>query len=176
MSEDGEEEGLFFADSGSTVGGAPILQGVAIPADVVVTKTGLLAVLNRASVMRLLADSQFTLALSRAVAGEALAVAKRRSARGMRSSKARVVATLLPMMDSPAPDQMPIINSPGNETIAKLAGVSRETVSRVLSSLERSGTISKNGRRLHVLDLSSLQQFAARRRELCQASPQQGVT
>ena len=168
MSEDGEEEGLFFADSGGAVGGAPILQGVAIPANIVATKNGLLAILDRTSVNQLLVDSRFLLALSRAIAAEALSIAKRRGARGVRSSKARVAATLLPMMDSLGPDQVPIIDSPGNETIAKLSGVSRETVSRVLNSLERSGTISKNGRRLHVLNLNRFELFAAGRSELCQ--------
>ena len=163
MSEDGEEEALFFADSGGTVGAAPILQGVAIPANVVATKNGQLALLNRASVTQLLSDSQFLLGLSRAISAEALAIAKRRGALGVRSSRARVAATLLSMMDASGSDQTPIIDSPGTEMIDRLCGVSRETVSRVLSSLERSGTISKNGRRLHVLDLDGFQQIAAGR-------------
>ena len=164
MSEDGEEEALFFADSGGVVGGAPILQNVPIPANIVATKHGRLAILERTCVNQLLVDSQFLLALSRAIAAVALNIAKRRGARGARSSKARVAATLLPMMNTLGPEEVPIIDSPGNETIAKLSGVSRETVSRVLSSLERSGTISKNGRRLHVLNINGFERFAAGQR------------
>ena len=163
MSEDGEEEGLFAVDAGDAVGGASILQDVAAPGNAVATKNSRLAILNRENVRRLLGDSQFLLGLSRSISIEVLAFAKRRGSRGVRRSTARVAATLLPMIDTSGPGSAASINSPGNETIARLSGVSRETVSRVLSALERRGTISKHGRRLQVLDLGSLEQFAAGR-------------
>lgn len=60
------------------------------------------------------------------------------------------------------PDKMLIESPPNQADIANVVGLSRETVSRVMSKLSQDGIIQRKGRKLFILDREQLQDLAMR--------------
>ena len=86
---------------------------------------------------------------------------ERQAVQGLLRADARISAIIESAIDIAEKDESPLIELPDQATIAAMAKVSRETVSRVLKSLTHQGVIAKEGRRIRVRDRVTLRSLAA---------------
>lgn len=74
-----------------------------------------------------------------------------------RTAEQRIARSILRLLGSSTRPKLSV----SHEEIARRAGVARETVTKMLGDLERSGTVKIGYRSLRVLDLDALQERAA---------------
>jgi DNA-binding GntR family transcriptional regulator len=75
------------------------------------------------------------------------------------SAYIRVYMAVLTVLEGRAGDEVPSLELPSQTTIALMANVSRETVSRAMKTLFSCGAVSKVGRRFCVVDRGLVEQL-----------------
>jgi CRP/FNR family cyclic AMP-dependent transcriptional regulator len=78
----------------------------------------------------------------------------------MNRSYSRIYAVLMNTAKKPVSAQPVIENLPTQQTIAMMATVSRETVSRAIQALLKMGVVTKDTKRLIVQDVATLEKLA----------------
>jgi len=76
---------------------------------------------------------------------------------GYQQAHSRVCALLLRSRTEPTDGGLKVLDFPSQREVASLTNTSRETVSRVLSQLQESGIIQKQGRQVMIMDLPRLE-------------------
>ena len=162
LSEDGREVPVSVINSGQSGGEASILHDSSLQANMVAVKKTTVALFARPYARQLLNEPDIARALNSAMATLLIHLVKRHAVQGLPRADARVSAVIESAIEDSEIDEAPLIEFPDQSAIAAMAKVSRETVSRVLKSLEHRGTIAKEGRRIRILDRNTLRSLAAR--------------
>jgi CRP/FNR family cyclic AMP-dependent transcriptional regulator len=162
LSEDGREVPVRVINSGQSGGEASILQNSSLQANMVAVRKSTVALLSRPYARQLLNEPDVARALNNAMATLLSHLVKRHAVQGLSRADARISAVIESAIEDSEKDESPLIELPDQSAIAAMAKVSRETVSRVLKSLEHRGTIAKEGRRIRILDRNTLRTLAAR--------------
>ncbi|MGF6613104.1 CRP-like cAMP-binding protein [Paraburkholderia sp. WSM4175] len=157
-SEEGDEIGIRTVAAGESIGEAAIVGDVPIPANIIASRKSTIAMLSRVRARQLFADSEVSRALTRSLAAQVTRFAHRYAQQGLPRAAARISAVIVSEISSA--DLLSAVELPNHATIAAMANVSRETVSRVLASLERRGVIVKQGRRISIQDRAALRTIA----------------
>ncbi|MPW17892.1 cyclic nucleotide-binding domain-containing protein [Paraburkholderia sp. CNPSo 3157] len=160
-SPDGREIPIRTYSSGQSVGAKAIIQQIPLPFNVAAIVHSTVATLSRTHVRALLRSSTFVHALSELMAAELLQLARSFGGTTSTSAKVRVAASIASRLSGERTDGWPVVELPGQATMAALAHVSRETVSRVLKLLETEEVIIRMGRRLRIRDVARLRRIAA---------------
>lgn len=160
-SEDGTEVPVNVVNPRECAGEISILNRVPVVANVAAAKDSVVGLLDRAHARRLLGDPDVSLALNNLMAQRYMGLIATRSAQSQSRAGARVTAVIEANIGERAAGELPLIELPNQSTIAAMAKVSRETVSRVISSLEKRGVIKREGRAIRINDRVALRQLAA---------------
>lgn len=157
-SADGEEVVMALLGPGDLLGEMAVLTAGVRNADVVAL-TRLLTVKLRASGYRqlLLQDCNLALELARLLARRLTALNRRFLLRGA-DAGTRLLATLLELAltASRGRDPLALIPPLPQRELAVMAGLSRETTSRILSQLRQHGTVIDDPQGMRIVDLTSL--------------------
>jgi CRP-like cAMP-binding protein len=161
ISEDGSEVPVRTVEAGHSAGEPPIIHGLPIMVNIAATRKSTVAIIQRADARELLAEPSLSRALNTALAFQLYDLVERHTTQGLPRADSRISAVIASAMGGTKADASPLIELPNQATIAAMAKVSRETVSRVLKSLEHRGVIAKEGRQIRVCDRSRLHSLAA---------------
>jgi len=161
FTEDGFEIPIRVIKSGQSLGEAPILNGLPIPGNVVAVRKSTVALINRADARQLFDEPAVSRALNRSLAFQLRQFVVGQATQGLPRADARISAVVLSAIENTTKDESPLIELPKHATVAAMAKVSRETVSRVLKSLEDRGVIAKEGGLTRVRDRIALQNLVA---------------
>jgi CRP/FNR family cyclic AMP-dependent transcriptional regulator len=156
VSEDGTEVPIRAINPGESVGEMAILRSLPSPGTVAATKKSTVALINRADARPLFDEPSVARMLSSILSMQLRRFVERHAAQGLPRADARVSAVIESAIHNMEDDGCATIDLPDQATIAAMAKVSRETVSRVLKRLELRGIISKEGRRIQVRDRAAL--------------------
>jgi CRP-like cAMP-binding protein len=159
-SEDGDEIPLQTVGAGESIGEAAIVGDVPIPVNVVATRGSTIATLSRMRARQLFAEPEMLRALTFFLAEQVRGFAQRCTQQSLPRAAARISAVIASEVSGTDDRVVSGIELPSQATIAAMANVSRETVSRVLASLERRGVIAKQGRRISIRDRAALRAIA----------------
>jgi CRP/FNR family cyclic AMP-dependent transcriptional regulator len=159
-SEDGDEIPLQTVGGGESIGEAAIIGDVPMPVNVVATRGSTIATLSRVRARQLFAEPEMLRALSFFLAEQVRGFAQRCTQQSLPRAAARISAVIASEISGTDDRVVSGIELPSQATIAAMANVSRETVSRVLASLERRGVIAKQGRRISIRDRAALRAIA----------------
>ncbi|MBP0589291.1 Crp/Fnr family transcriptional regulator [Paraburkholderia sp. LEh10] len=160
-SVDGRETPICTLGRGQAIGMAPIIQQAPLPFSVTATAPSTVASLSRTHVRLLLRSPSFMHSVSEQLAAEYMALAQRVEKSSAPRANARVAAVIASRLSEQVAGEWPAVEIPDQATMAALAQVSRETVSRVLKALETDAIIIRMGRRLRIRDVARLQRIAA---------------
>jgi len=155
-SEDGSEIPVGVVAPLETAGEVSILNRVPVCANVAASKDSTVALLDRAHARQLLDDPDVARALNRQMAQRYMGLVTDRGSQSLPRAGARVSAVI-----EAAVGERESVELPNQSTIAAMAKVSRETVSRVISSLEKAGVIKREGKAILVRDRIALHQLAS---------------
>jgi CRP/FNR family transcriptional regulator, cyclic AMP receptor protein len=156
VSEDGTEVPIRAINAGESVGEMAILRSLPSPGNVAATKKSSVALINRADARPLFDDPGVARMLNGILALQLRRFVERHAAQGLPRADSRVSAVIESAIQNTEGNEYATIDLPDQATIAAMAKVSRETVSRVLKRLELRGIISKEGRRIQVRDRAAL--------------------
>ena len=156
LSPQGDELPIRTVSAGGSVGAVPIISNSPGSLNVIANRDSTVAVIGRTVARQLFRDPQVSLALNGLLASFVDRLVHRQSTREQPRAAARVAAIIVEELDQAKDLHAAPPESPSHATIAAMAKVSRETVSRVLSSLELRGFIAKEGRRIRILDDAAL--------------------
>ncbi|MEI5999475.1 Crp/Fnr family transcriptional regulator [Paraburkholderia bengalensis] len=159
--EDGREIPMLTYSAGQTFGVATIIQRAALPWNMAAVTACTVATLSRAHAVTLLRSPAIALSASRLMSADLFNMVQRYTMKGLSRAGARISALIASSIRDHKPEEWPAVEMPDQATVAALAKVSRETVSRVLKSLEAKGVIVRIGRRLRIRDMAMLQRIAA---------------
>jgi CRP-like cAMP-binding protein len=161
-SEDGREIPMRTYSARQTFGAATIIQRTALLWNVAAITHSTVATLNRAQAILLLRSPTIAPSVNEMMSADLLQMVHRYTVGGLSRAGARISALIVSSIgERNRADEWPAVEMPDQATVAALAKVSRETVSRVLKSLESKGVIVRIGRRLRIRDITTLQQIAA---------------
>ncbi|MPW17639.1 cyclic nucleotide-binding domain-containing protein [Paraburkholderia sp. CNPSo 3157] len=160
-SEDGHEIPMRTYSAGQTFGAATIIQRAVLPWNIAAITHATVAILNRAQAMSLMRSPRIAPAVNEMMSADLLQMVQRYSVTGLSRASARVSALIATSIGDKKVDEWPAVEIPDQATVAALAKVSRETVSRVLKSLESRGVIVRIGRRLRIRDITMLRRIAS---------------
>jgi len=160
FSEDGTEIPANVANAQECVGEISILNRVPVIANIAAARDSVVGLLDRAHARQLLDDPAVARTLNKLIAQRYMALIAARSAQSQSRAGARVIAVIEAAMSERVPGELPLVDLPNQSTIAAMAKVSRETVSRVISSLEKRGVIKREGKAFRIHDRIALRQFA----------------
>ena len=161
FSEDGTEIPANVANAQECVGEISILNRVPVIANIAAARDSVVGLLDRAHARQLLDDPAVARTLNKLIAQRYMALIAARSAQSQSRAGARVIAVIEAAMSERVPGELPLVDLPNQSTIAAMAKVSRETVSRVISSLEKRGVIKREGKAIRIQDPVTLRQLAA---------------
>lgn len=161
LSEDGREIPVRTVNAGQSVGEEPILLNSSIPGNIVAVRKSTVALFSRAHARQLFDEPNVARALNSSMAGRVMHLVERHALQGLSRADARISAVIESAISNSENDESPLIELPNQATIAAMAKVSRETVSRVLKSLTARGVIAKEGRRIRVRNRDTLHTLAA---------------
>ena len=161
LSEDGREIPVRTVNAGQSVGEEPILLNSSIHGNIVAVRKSTVALFSRAHARQLFDEPNVARALNSSMAGRVMHLVERHALQGLSRADARISAVIESTIGNSEKDELPLIELPNQATIAAMAKVSRETVSRVLKSLTARGVIAKEGRRIRVRDRDTLHRLAA---------------
>jgi CRP-like cAMP-binding protein len=161
LSEDGREIPVRTVNAGQSVGEEPILLNSSIHGNIVAVRKSTVALFSRAHARQLFDEPNVARALNSSMAGRVMHLVERHALQGLSRADARISAVIESTIGNWEKDELPLIELPNQATIAAMAKVSRETVSRVLKSLTARGVIAKEGRRIRVRDRDTLHRLAA---------------
>lgn len=161
LSENGIEIPIHAVNPGQSVGGPAILCDLPILGSVAAVKKSTVALLSRANARQLFDEPEVLRALSRSMAQEIQDYLQHHAEKGLPRADTRIAGVIMSAIKNTEIDDSPLADLPTHATIGAMAKVSRETVSRVLKSLEHRGVIKKEGRQTRVHDRIALQRLAA---------------
>lgn len=161
FSEDGTEIPVGVINQSECTGEISILNRVPVIANIVAARDSVVGLLDRAHARRLLDDPDVALALNDLMAQRYMALIAARSAHRQSRAGTRVSAVIEATIGEHVPGDLPLVRLPNQSTIAAMAKVSRETVSRVISSLEKRGVMKREGNAFRIHDRVALRQFAS---------------
>jgi CRP/FNR family transcriptional regulator, cyclic AMP receptor protein len=161
LSEDGREIPERVINPRQSGGEPPILQDLSSPCNIAAVRKSTVALFSRAHARQLLNEPDVSRVLNHAMAIRLIHLSERHAVHGLPRADARISAVIESAINDAEQDESPLIELPNQATIAAMAKVSRETVSRVLKSLELRGVIAKEGRRIRVRDRVTLHTLAA---------------
>lgn len=156
VSENGVEIPMGMINPGQSTGESAIVQGLPILANIGVVRKSIVGLFNRADARKLLSEPSISRALNAKLALQLSHLVERHASQGLPRADARISAVIESAISGAKNDEFPLIELPNQATMAAMAKVSRETVSRVLKSLELSGVIAKVGRQVRVRDRTKL--------------------
>ncbi|WP_165841773.1 Crp/Fnr family transcriptional regulator [Paraburkholderia unamae] len=160
-SEDGTELPVSVVNPRECAGEVSILNRVPVCANVAAAKDSVVGLLDRAHARQLLGDPDVARALNNLMAQRYMGLITARNAHSQSRAGARVSAVIESTIGERLAGDLPLVELPNQSTIAAMAKVSRETVSRVISSLEKRGVIKREGRAIRINDRMALRQLAA---------------
>ncbi len=156
LSAQGDETPVSTVSAGASVGAVSIISNTPSSVNVIANRESTVAIISRMLARQLFCDPQVSLALNGLLASLVSRLVHCQSRREMPRAAARVAAIIIEELGQTHDLGAAPVEPPTHATIAAMAKVSRETVSRVLSSLEVRGLIAKEGRRIRVLDDNAL--------------------
>lgn len=160
VSEGGHEVGLDYVYPGEFFGEMSIIDGEPRSAWVVAAQDSAIVHLPRASAERLFYEHpEVTRLLLKRLCGMVRKTSSNLLMVGSQRAFPRVYHVLLSLCRD-RDGRFLIESLPTQSSIAMMADVTRETVSRALAELSTQGVISKRGRELEVLDLQRLKALA----------------
>jgi CRP-like cAMP-binding protein len=154
--EDGSEIPVGVVAPLESAGEASILNRAPICANVAAARDSTVALLDRVHARQLLDDPDVARALNRQMAQRFTMLVTDRGSQSLSRAGARVSAVI-----KAAVGEQEFVELPNQSTIAAMAKVSRETVSRVISSLEKRGVIKREGKAICIRDRVALHQLAS---------------
>ncbi|MFM0148083.1 Crp/Fnr family transcriptional regulator [Paraburkholderia sp. RL18-085-BIA-A] len=161
LSEDGREIPVRTLNPGHSGGEEPILLNSSIHGNIVAVRKSTVALFSRAHARQLFNEPNVARVLNNSMAIRVMHLIERHAVQGLPRADARISAVIESAINNAEKDESPLIELPDQATIAAMAKVSRETVSRVLKSLTNRGVIAKEGRRIRVRDRVTLHTLAA---------------
>jgi len=147
---------MEMINPGQSTGEWAIVQGLPILANIGVVRKSIVGLFNRADARKLLSEPSVSRALNVKMALQLGHFVERHASQGLPRADARISAIIESAIGDAKNDEFPLIELPNQASIAAMAKVSRETVSRVLKSLEFRGVIAKEGRQVRVRDRTKL--------------------
>jgi len=160
VSEDGVEIPTGIINPGQSAGESWIIQRLPILVSIGVVRRSVVGLFNRADARQLFNESNISRALNAKMAFQLRYLVERHASQGLPRAAARISAVIESAMSAAKSDEFPLLELPNQATIAAMAKVSRETVSRELKSLELRGVIAKEGRQFRVRDRTTLHRLA----------------
>jgi CRP/FNR family cyclic AMP-dependent transcriptional regulator len=160
LSEDGREIPVRVINPGESGGEEPILRNSSVHGNIAAVRKSTVALFNRAHARQLFNEPDVARALNNSMALRLMHLVERHAEQGRPRADARISAVIESAINNAEKDESPLIELPDQATIAAMAQVSRETVSRVLKSLTNRGVIAKEGRRIRVRDRVTLHTLA----------------
>ena len=160
LSKDGREIPVRVINPGQSGGEAPILDDSSTRWNIVAARKSTVALFSRSHARQLLNEPDVSRALNHAFAIRLNSSVERHAMQGLPRADARVSAVIESAIDDAQRDECPLIELQDQATIAAMAKVSRETVSRVLRSLRHRGVIAKEGRLIRIRDRIALHTLA----------------
>ncbi len=165
MSDEGKEVGINFIEPGDYFGEIALIDGGQRSASVVSVATSMVGFLPKAQALWLFQNNP-TVAerVQKRLCDTIRKEIQHRSSQGGAKAYTRIYAVLFGNRPLPAqkPGQQPIAieNLPNQQSIASMANVSRETVSRAIHALIKSGVIQKDTRRIIIKDPAIIEKLA----------------
>lgn len=156
LSAKGDEAPIRIVSAGESTGAVPIISNRPSDVNVIANRESTIAMIGRTLARQVLCEPRVSVALNRLLASLVGRLIHCHGRREFPRADARVAAVIVDELDLAADLDAAPAEPLGQATIAAMAKVSRETVSRVLSSLELRGLIAKEGRRIRVLDPNAL--------------------
>jgi CRP-like cAMP-binding protein len=156
LSAQGDETPISTVSAGASEGAVSIISNTPSSVNVIANRESTVAVISRRLARQLFCEPQVSLALNGLLASSVSRLIHCQTRRKLPRAAARVAAIIIEELDQSHELNAAPVEPSSHATIAAMAKVSRETVSRVLSSLELRGLIAKEGRRIRVLDDNAL--------------------
>lgn len=160
LSEDGREIPVRVINPGQSVGEPPILLDSPSHGNLAAVRKSTVALFSRAHARQLLHEPDVARALNNSMAIHVMRLVETHGVQRLPRADARISAVIESAINDGAKDESPLIELPDQATIAAMANVTRETVSRVLKSLTDRGVIAKEGRQIRVRDRVTLHTLA----------------
>jgi CRP/FNR family cyclic AMP-dependent transcriptional regulator len=160
ISEGGVELPIGVVNPGQSTGETSIIQRLPSPINIRVVRKSLVGLFNRADAHQLFNESNILRALTTKMAFQLREFYERQTSQGVSRADARISAVIESALSTANSDEYPLLEFPNQETIAAMAKVSRETVSRVMKSLELRGVIAREGRQIRIRDRVTLHHLA----------------
>jgi CRP-like cAMP-binding protein len=165
-SESGKEIGLNFIDEGDCFGEVGLIDGGPRSASVVAVTPAVVGFLAKEQALHLFHHNSVVAArIQQKLCQIIRSEVKARSVLSGSKAYARVFMVLSkhPKLKDSQTTQSPLRldNIPSQAVIARMANVSRETVSRALSSLGRAGVIAKKARQIEITDPQIIHRLAS---------------
>jgi len=162
LSAQGDETPIGTVSAGSCAGAVAIISSSASTVNIIANRASTVALVGRTLARQLFGQPQVSSALNGVLSSLVDRLVHSHSRRELPRAAARVAAIIVEELDQLRDLDAAPAEPPSHATIAAMAKVSRETVSRVLSSLEVRGLIAKEGRRIRVLDDTALRMLGGR--------------
>lgn len=160
LSEDGHECPVRVINAGQSGGEEPILHNSSVHGNIAAVSKTTVALFGRVHARQLLNEPDVARALNNSMASRLMQLVERHAVQRLPRAAARISAVIESTIQNTEKDESPLIELPDQATIAAMAKVSRETVSRELKSLTYRGVIAKEGRRIRVRDRVALHLLA----------------
>jgi len=161
LSENGFEVPMGVINAGQSSGEPAILCDSPSMLNIAAVRDSSVALIGRADARQLFTQPQVSRALNTIMAQRFTHHIERHAVQGLPRADARISAVIESVINDAGKGESPLIELPNQATIAALAKVSRETVSRVLKSLEQRGVLAKEGQWVRVCDRNTLRSLAA---------------
>jgi len=156
ISDEGREVILSILSEGDFFGEMSILDGQTRSANVVTLEDAEILVIRREDFLQMLHDyPQIAVNLLKELALRLRKSDAQIKSLSLQNATGKVASTLLRIADDSGKiykGQVEISKLPPQQDLANMAGTSRETISRVLKSLQNQGYLRKEGSRLIILD------------------------
>lgn len=162
LSAKGDEIPITTVSAGESVGAVSIISDTPCIGNVIANCESTVAILGRKFARQLLTEPVVAFQMNGLLASLVGRLVHSQNRRGLPRAAARVAAVIVEELDRARDANAIHVQPPSHATIAAMAKVSRETVSRVLSSLELGGMIAKEGRHIRILDGNALRSLGAR--------------
>jgi len=161
LSENGFEVPMGVINAGQSSGEPAILCDSPSMLNIAAVRHSAVALIGRNDARQLFNEPQVSRALNTIMAQRFTHHIERHAVQGLPRADARISAVIEAVINDAGTNESPLIELPNQATIAALAKVSRETVSRVLKSLEQRGVLAKEGQWVRVCDRTTLRSLAA---------------
>lgn len=162
MSEDGREVILSILKDGDIFGEMSLLDGKPRSASVISTEETEVIMLRRSDFLaRLTTNPEMATKMLATLASRLRRTNRQVESLALLNVYGRIAGTLLQLAEDQGvktPQGITIPERPIHQEIANMAGTTRETVSRVLTDLERRGYVTRDGRSIAIQDADRLRE------------------